>query len=245
MSATAVQTWVGAVATLIGALTALYLAYRNKRDRIASVGSSFTETVNALAAESEVKRMAAAVLLRRFFDRHSEQAVRGVGAPYRKVTPYRKEAIEVIAAMLRETEPSTLQKVLADGLRYAEDLSHADLQRCELSNAYLGRKDGDTTNVDLSYADLYLAVCKRASFRSAKAFKTTFLSADLQGAVLSEADCTNANFKGAKLLGADFSGATISGAKFAGASDIPADVAHLLDHNDVAAPGSVVPERAR
>jgi Pentapeptide repeats (8 copies) len=252
LSATALQTWVGALATLVGAITAVYLAYKNKRERIATVGTSFKETVEALSADSDVKQMAAAVLLRRFFDRDSEQAVRGVGALYRRGTPYKQEAIEVIAGMLRETAPSTLQKVLADGLRYAQDLSRADLQKCELSNAYLGRKDGDTASLNLSHADLYLAVCKGTSFKAATAFKSIFYRADLENAVLTEADCTaadfrNANLSNAKFLGselrdADFRGATISGAKFAGATNIPADVTRFLDTDGVAAPNSVVPE---
>ena len=132
--------------------------------------------------------MAAAVLLRRFFDRSSEQGVRGSA-------PYRREAVEVIAGMLREAQPPRLQKVLADGLRYAVDLRHSDLQSCDLSNAYLGRKQGDTFSVDLSYADLYQATCVRTSFRKVKAVGTVFYSSNLERAVFTGADCQDADFE--------------------------------------------------
>jgi Pentapeptide repeats (8 copies) len=256
LSATAVQAWIGVIATLFTAITGLYLGYKNKRDRIASVGNAFTTTVHDLSADNEVKCMAAAVLLRRFFDPDSEQAIRGMGIPYKKRTPYKKEAVEVIAGMLRrETEPSAepsrLQKVLADGLRYAEDLRHSDLQYCVLSNAYLGKRDGDAASVDLSFADLYRAICVGTSFKYAKAVETVFYGATLDNAVFSGADCRGANFRDATLTGAnfrdaelskaDFTGATIGRANFAGAHNIPREVAGLLDANGVAADSSVVP----
>ena len=112
----------GVVAAIVTRIVAIfkYFDYKSKRDRISSVGASFANTVDALSSDNDVKRMAAAVLLRRFFDRSSEQSVRGKA-------PFHKEAVEVIAGMLREKQPQRLQKVLADGLRYAVDLRHADL----------------------------------------------------------------------------------------------------------------------
>ena len=107
----------GALAAVLGILK--YFNYKTKRDRRAAVGTAFASTVEALASDNETKRMAAAVLLRRFFDRGTEQGEAG--------TPYLQETIEVIAGMLRETQPERLQKVLADGLRYARNLTGADL----------------------------------------------------------------------------------------------------------------------
>jgi hypothetical protein len=79
---TAVQAWLGAIATLLTTIAGVYLNYKSRRERIAEVGSTFASTVDALSTDNDVKRMAAAVLLRRFFDERSELAVRGVGAPY-------------------------------------------------------------------------------------------------------------------------------------------------------------------
>lgn len=232
--ATAVQAWLGVIATLLTAIAGVYLNYKSRRDRIAEVGSTFASTVDALSTDNEVKRMAAAVLLRRFFDERSELAVRGVG------TPYRKEAIEVIAGMLREPQPARLQKVLADSLRYAVDLQHSDLQNCDLSNGYLGRKEGDTFSLNISGADLFDAVCVGTSFKSVTAVDTVFYRSNLEGAVFKMADCRRADFREAKLGSADFRGAKIGGAKFAGAFNVPAEIASLLDAQGVAATGSEV-----
>ncbi|OBF37249.1 hypothetical protein A5724_11870 [Mycobacterium sp. ACS1612] len=212
-----------------------YFNYKSKRDRIASVGNSFASTVDALSTDNEVKRMAAAVLLRRFFDRTSEQGVRGAA-------PYRKEAVEVIAGMLREPQPQRLQKVLADGLRYAVNLRNSDLQNCDLSNAYLGQKAGDDSSLDMSHADLFKAICVRTSFKKVKAVETVFYGANLERAVFTDADCQKADFREAELSRAVFTGAQIGGAKFKGALNIPAAVSRLLDDDGVAAPQSVVTE---
>ena len=232
--ATAVQAWIGVIATLLTAIAGVYLNYKTRRDRIAEVGSAFASIVGDLSTDNEVKRMAAAVLLRRFFDERSELAVRGAG------TPYRKEAIEVIAGMLREPQPARLQKVLADSLRYAVNLKNADLQNCILSNGYLGQKEGDKFSVDLSGADLFEATCESTSFRNVTAVETVFFRSKLQRAVFNKADLRGADFREAELSGAKFTGAKVGGAKFAGALDIPKEIASLLDAQGVAADGSEV-----
>jgi hypothetical protein len=229
--------WVAAFVAILTAVASIlgYFNYKSKRDRIANVGASFASTVEALSTDNEVKRMAAAVLLRRFFDRGSEQGVR-------RGTPYRKEAIEVIAGMLREPQPPRLRKVLADGLRYALDLRNSDLQNCDLSNAYLGQKDGDDRSADLSHADLYEAICVKTSFKKVTAVATVFNSSTLTEAVFTGADCRRADFRKAELSNAIFTGAQIGGANFKGALNIPPAVSRLLDGDGVAAPLSVVTE---
>ncbi|SHN66605.1 Pentapeptide repeat-containing protein [Geodermatophilus obscurus] len=241
MTAETFQAWVAAGGAFLAGVLGLvkYFSYRSKRDRLASVGASFTATVEALASENETTRMAGAVLLRRFFRRKTEQGSAG--------TPYSAEAIEVIAGLLRESRserlPETLQKVLADGLYYARDLSRADLQRCCLRRAYLGRKRGDKDVLDLSEADLFEADLSGASLRGVKAVETTFYRARLVETVLAEADLTKADFRAAVLTKADFGAALIGGARFSGAEDIPADVAALLDGELTAPAKAVVPEK--
>ena len=143
MTPESVQAWVAVVGGLGAALLGLvkYFNYRSKRDRLAEVGASFVLTIESLASDNATSRMAGAVLLRRFFDRHTEQGAVG--------RPYVREAIEVMAGMLREEQLPHVQKVLADGLRYARQLAGADLQNCDLRNAYLGIKAGDKEPVDL------------------------------------------------------------------------------------------------
>jgi hypothetical protein len=172
--------------------------------------------------------MAAAVLLRRFFERGTEQGGRR--------RPYKSETVEVIAGILRslqadeeqDKDKDIFQKVLADGLRYARDLVSADLQKCNLRGAYLGRKSGDKWRLNLENADLFGADCTAASFRDVIANEAVFYKAILEGTVFAGAELRRADFRNAHLKGAKFGGAKIEGARFAGAEDIPQEVEKLL-----------------
>jgi Pentapeptide repeats (8 copies) len=163
---TALQTWIALMGGLLTALLGIlkYFNYRSRRDRLAVVGEQFRNAVDGLASEEEVRQLAAAILLRRFFDRRTEQGAAGA--------PYQQEAIRVIAALLRTAKSGELQKLLADGLAFAPDLSGVDLQQCNLSGAYLGDRLGRIVN--LSAADLYQSDLTGASLRGAKARGTVF-----------------------------------------------------------------------
>lgn len=260
MSSNIILNWVTIVGGILTALVGIlkYFNYRSKRDVRAAVGTSFASTVDRIASENDTVRMTGAVLLRRFFDEKAEQGAAG--------TPYIREAVEVIAGMLRAEESPLIRKVLADGLHYANDLRGADLQNCRLQDAYIGTKAGEVvrTNsstrrvmrtlfgsndangvrqpkrrVDLSGADLFKADCTKASFRDVIAVNTVFYQAILVNAVLSGADCRHADFRQAELSGCNLSGAKIGYARFAGAQDIPQKVQELLD-NMVGRPGAEV-----
>jgi hypothetical protein len=219
MTSTA-QAWIALIAALGTAVLGIlkYFNYRSRRDRVTGVGQAFAETVDALASSDEVKRLAAAILLRRFFDRDTEQGTAG--------TPYQQEAIHVIAALLRAIEPGEFQKLLADGLAHAPSLRGADLQRCNLSNAYLG--DRHRPPVDISEADLFGANLSGASLRGAIARGTVFYNAVLTKTVLEEADLSGADFRDADLEGAKIEGAVLAGARFDGARNLPTAVVEHL-----------------
>lgn len=243
---TAVQGWIALVGGLGTAMLGIlkYFNYRSRRDRAAAVGQSFVEAVDALASADRVKQLAAAILLRRFFDRRTEQGSAG--------TPYQHESIAVIAALLRATETGQLQKLLADSLAYAPSLRYADLQGCNLEQAYLsGERLG--RQVDLSDADLFEADLARASLKGSKAQRTVFYhatlantvlaNADLVGADFRDADLTGADFRHADLSGARFEGAVLTGAKFAAAKNLPAPIEQLLD-GDGTVPATASPVEA-
>jgi hypothetical protein len=224
---TAVQAWIALIAASATALLGIfkYFNYRSRRDRVALVGQAFSETVDALASKDEIKRLAAAILLRRFFDRRTEQGTAGA--------PYQQEAIRVIAALLRTTETGEFQKLLADGLAHAPSLRGADLQRCNLSGAYLGDRLGRT--VDLSEADLYEANLTGASLRGATARGTVFYGAVLTKTVLESADLSDADLRDADLQGARFAGARLTGARFSGAKNLPSEIVELVDEDGAVA----------
>jgi uncharacterized protein YjbI with pentapeptide repeats len=218
-----IAAWVGILGSLvtIGVSVGAALHFQRRRDKSAAVGAFFKDVVDSLASDNETLRMAAAILLRRFFDAQSEQ-----GAAH---LPYAGDAVNVIAGLLRECETGTIQKILADGLRYAPSLAQADLQGCNLSGAYLGQKEGDEKAADLTNADLYKANLTGASLKGVNAVGAVFFEATLVKTVLSGADLSGANFRDSKLDGAKFDGAQLTGADFSGASDIPAEVASRLN----------------
>src|SRR3954447_16612346 len=215
-STASVQAWIALVAGIGTAILGLlkYFDYRSKRDRQTMVGQTFNETVSSLASDDEIKRLAAAILLRRFFDRRTERGAAGA--------PYQHEAIRVIAALLRATERGEFQKLLADGLAHAPTLCGVDLQRCNLAEAYLGERLG--RRVDLSEADLFGADLTNASLKRAVAKKTVFYRATLSGTIFEGADCSGADFREADLAGARFAGTVLDGARFEGVQNPPPEI---------------------
>lgn len=221
-------TAIGAVlAGILGILK--YFNYRSRQDELRLVASDFQAVVAALRSDALIQRMAGAILLRRFYDAHTESG---------KGTPYLKEALDVTTAILRGQATSDFQKLLADGLSFAPSLYRADLQKTNLQFAYLGsRKRGadypkDVT-IDLSYADFYRADLSRASLKGAYAKGAVFYQARLQDTVLSDADLSEANFFEADLKGAKFDRATLYLAKFTGARNVPSAIKEKLDEHGI------------
>lgn len=223
MNTSDLQIWVGILGTLATIVVSVLgvLNFQRRRDRAATVGTAFKEVVEALASENATRRLAAAILMRRFFDVHAEQGSAGA--------PYAKEAIAVIAALLRQTETGQMQKVLADGLRFAPSLARCDLQACNFTRAYLGRRKGDPKAVNLADADLFEADLTGASLKGVHAPGAVFFRATLVNTVFTDAVLSGADFRDATLTGARFTGAHLEGADFSGAVDVPQDVAVRLD----------------
>jgi uncharacterized protein YjbI with pentapeptide repeats len=210
-----------AAVALAAGIAATY-KYFAHRERQALVRSAFSEVVDALGSSDPIHRRAGAIMLRRFFDEKTEQGGKG--------TPYAKEALNVIAATLRNIETGNFQKLLADGLAYAPDLRGADLQKTNLQGARLGGDRGVLT-VDISHADFYKADLTMASLRNAVARKAVFYQARLASTVMRGADLRGANFYEADLLGARFDGAQLDGANFANARNMPKGIRSMLDEH--------------
>jgi uncharacterized protein YjbI with pentapeptide repeats len=147
--------------------------------------------------------------------------------------------------LLGDTPSGELQKLLADGLAYADSLAGADLQSCNLSRAYWGsrprpavtngamrmlsgihwtRNAARQSEADLSRkcviltdADLSYADLSRASLRDATAARAVFRRCKAPDAVFEKADLRDANFKNADLAGSDFGNCDLAGANFTGA----------------------------
>jgi pentapeptide repeat protein len=216
-------------AGLVGFLK--YFDYKSNRDKLLQIRETFNVVVKSLSSQAEVERMAAAILLRRFFDEKSE-----VGIAH---APYSREAVDVSAALLRGQATGNFQKLLADGLAFAPSLARTDLQRTNLQFAYLGsRTKGEgatavTVTTNLKHADFYRADLSSASLKKADARGAVFYQARMHGTVLSGADLRDGYFFEADLKGAKFDGALLSGANFRCARNVPPALAEHLGDADV------------
>lgn len=263
MTATALQAWIAVAGALLAGVLGIfrYFAYRTRRDRISLVGQAFNSTVEGLSSDADAKKLAAAILLRRFFDKETEQGAVG--------KPYEREAIAVIAALLRNTPAGELQKLLADGLAYASSLEAADLQECNLSRSYLGQRQRSvvahasirllsakrrsfrriddlgrssaSVPINLTGADLFHADLTSASLRDAIAENAVFYTAIARRTVFEGAHLEGADFREAELEGARFIGAWLERAKFEGALNVPREVSQLLDKSQQVPPGRGMP----
>jgi len=229
---------------IVGALVALFgvMGYQSRRARLSAIRDAFNDVVSALASDETERRLAGAVLLRRFFDRSSELGVRDLLG--RRRAPYAEEAVSVIAAVLRGLPSGDLQKLLADGLAYAPTLESVDLQRTNLQGAYLAPRRSHGT---LERADFYRADLSGGSLKLARAPKAVFYQARLRDTVLRGADLKGANFFEADLTGAVFTGAELEGASFAGARNVPAELEPFLgpDRGYGSSARAPAPEAAR
>jgi len=233
------------VTTILDALTPLiaiaggiiavlkFIGVRTRNEKMREVGEDFHTVVASLSSDNEVQRLSAAILLRRFFDPLTEFGIAG--------TPYAKEAVGVIASLLRDMPAGKLQKLLSDGLAYAPDLRNADLQHTNLSQAYLGNRvrkgidisGADFFEADLSGTSLNGITAEDAVFYQAICCKTRFAGAQLRGTDFRDADLQGARFDGADLTGAQFDNSQLEGARFPDVTGLAPDIASRLDTQSV------------
>jgi uncharacterized protein YjbI with pentapeptide repeats len=231
----------GLVAAIVGVLK--YFNYRSKKDRVAAVGQAFEAVVEALASDDEVKRMAAAIRLRRFFDPRAELATGGVGLRLRRLTTgdgqkAKEEDVETAKEDDGAGSEEPDRALMSDELPYAADAVNVivailrnqppgNFQKL-LADALTRAPKPLLVGVDLQRANLqnaYLGgiALPKADFFRADLSSASFKNGHAQGAQFYEARLARTRFTGARLakanfFGADLSRATFSGAKLPGAS---------------------------
>ena len=197
-----------ALFTIVGAILSFYiydyLGIKSKRVKVAEAKDSFDKIVGNLSYADKTTKLAAAIMLRRFLDRQNK----------RKRTFLFQESVNVISSMLKVLPTGIFQKTLADGLAHAGNLARVDLQKTNLQDVYLGRKDETVitvTDTDFYLADLSYALLEHVSgkaiFYRAILFCTQIKNSDLTGSSFREADLTRVNFKNVILKDADFTDA--------------------------------------
>ena len=183
---------------------------------------SFDAVVAQLSSSNPTSQLAAAVLLRRYFDMKEMQGDVNL----------RSETVNVISAMLKVLPVSIFQKTLGDSLAYAADLSFADLQRANLQDIYLGRKETDNP-LCMEKADLFMADLSYSLLENING-----VGAILYNSVLFNTQVKNSNFSGADFRGSDlrnvvFRDVVLNGADFTDAVNVPCDISKTLKNGIV------------
>lgn len=245
----------GLVAAIVGVLK--YFNYRSKKDRMAAVGQAFEAVVEALASDDEVKRMAAAIRLRRFFDPRAELATGGVGLRLRRLTRAERQKAKEDDGETEEgdgagaAEPD--RALMSEELPYAADAVNVivailrnqppgNFQKLLADALTLAPKPllvgADLQRANLQNAYLGGIALPKADFFRADLSSASFKKGHAQGAQFYEARLARTRFTGAKLakanfFGADLSRADLSGAKLPGASFIEATARRAVFRNTV------------
>jgi uncharacterized protein YjbI with pentapeptide repeats len=221
--------------------------------RLENAIRSFENLVAQLTSENKTKQLAAAVLLRNYFEKDVSTTISNTKHNTRnnnndkkriahskttnqkqtsKTTNQEKitkdQAINVITALLRVLPTGVFQKTLADGLAFAKDLSNCDLQKTNLQDAFLDNKDG---TLFMEHTDLFLADLSYANLTGINAKGIILYRANLFHASIKNCDFTEANFRNADFAGVKFTDCIFDGADFTGAINLPEELRKIIDEN--------------
>lgn len=185
---------------------------------------SFDTVVANLSSSNPLSQLSAAVLLRRYFEKEQQ----------RKYINLRTEAVNVISSLLRVLPVGIFQKTVGEGLTYAVDLTGADLQKTNLQDVCLGRKEADyESRLKLDKADCFLADFSYALIQNVNGKETVFYNAVFFNASIKNCDFSRANFCGADFRGARFANVVLDGADFSGAVNVPQEIESKLENGKV------------
>ena len=174
----------------------------------------FADISSGLSSSNPASQISAAILLRRYLSKESSP-------------DYQKEAINLVASMLRTAHTGVFQKTLSDSLAYAQDLVYADLQKGNFQDSYIGTIKGI---VNLDCADFYMSDLSYALIDNVRAINAYFINSILLKANIKNSNFSKASFRNADLTNAVFKNVILHGADFNGASNIPVEIReHLVD----------------
>ena len=215
------------------ALYVITKVIRTGNQRRRDTQDHFNKAVTQLSKNNETSQLSAAIILRRFFDTDIDK------------DKFRKETINVISSMLKIHPTGIYQKTLGDGLAYAINLNYADLQRTNLQDLYLGKKnekddelekkgkapkhsDDDSWKITMDFTDMYGANLSYALVENIVGYGTVFNSAILHHTNIKNCSFKEADFKYADLTNVYFENVRLEGSNFKGATGIPEEmIPHL------------------
>lgn len=197
----------------------------------------FNRVVEQLSKDNETAQLSAAIILRRFFNAVIDK------------DRFRQETINVISSMLKIHPTGIYQKTLGDGLAYAGNLNYADLQRTNMQDLYLGKKNekddalekkgkapkankDESWKIKMDFTDMYGANLSYALVENVVGFGTIFNSAILHHTNIKNCSFRKADFKYADLTNVYFENVKLEASNFKGATGIPEEMATHLEWVD-------------
>ena len=197
----------------------------------------FNRVVEQLSKDNETAQLSAAIILRRFFNAVIDK------------DRFRQETINVISSMLKIHPTGIYQKTLGDGLAYAGNLNYADLQRTNMQDLYLGKKNekddakekkgiksksdnDDSWKITMDFTDMYGANLSYALVENVVGFGTVFNSAILHHTNIKNCTFRKADFKYADLTNVYFENVKLEGSNFKGAVGIPEEIIEHVEWAD-------------
>lgn len=212
-------TIVGAVIYAVYKILSDFFDFKNVNIRWAEEKDSLTKIIAGLSQENQSSRISSAIMLRRFLNTKISK----------RFPNLQQEALNIISATLKISPSGVLQKTLADSLAYAVDLSNLDLQKTNLQDAYIGRKDSE--DIVLDHTDFYLSDLSYALIDNASG-SPIFYYAILFNTQIKNCWFNNASFRGADLAYTTFQNVHLSGADFTNAKNIPLKIEQHLKTDD-------------
>ena len=209
----------GAILYALYKILSDFFDFKNVNIKWAEEKDSLTNIIAGLSKDNHSARISSAIMLRRFLNTKISQ----------RFPNLQQEALHIISAILKITPTGVLQKTLADSLAYAVDLTHLDLQKTNLQDAYIGRKDGK--EIIMEQTDFYLSDLSYALIDNACGSPIFYY------AILFDTQIKNCRFNYATFCGADlayttFKNVYLNGADFTNAKNIPEEISQHLQTNE-------------
>ena len=213
---------IAALATFVVTIVKLvdYVA-KDRHSKADNMHANFNSTLNGLKSDSETERITSAILLRRY--------INDIGF-FKRATPYKKDALNVISSLLRISPCGEFQKTLSDSLSFTKSVCSQDFQNAIIKLVNNGR-------IDMSCADFYKADLSYASINNAKCINTVFCGCNMRETKFRNCDLRKSDFRYTNLEGTEFfkkgEESKLEGAKFEGATNIPESILKCLDNNGI------------
>lgn len=207
-------------AVIYGVLRFIHYILSNKQRNIENYHKSFDTIVAQLSSDNHTSQLSAAILLRRFFEDKTNQKEKNL----------HDETINVMSSLIKTLPTGVFQKTVGDGLAYAKDLSYADLQKTNLQDVYLGKKQG---SIMMHMTDMFMADLSYALLENIEGVGAIFYHAVLSNTQIKNCNFTKANFVGADLSNARFKNVILDGANFSDAINIPNEIASVLNEDSI------------